>query len=92
VPNGEDVDYNPVIPNLVEDAVVADPNAPEPVGPGEHPTPGWAWIASECLDSAQDPARNQGRKPLQLLSRRACEEKGVPTHEPVAVVGDGDGL
>jgi hypothetical protein len=91
MPDGVNFNHSRLVLNLVDDAVVADPKAPQGRGPPQQPAPRRSRCLSEPFDTGKNSPGDTWRQPLQFLSGRAREAKLEFTHEPVAVDGDGDG-
>jgi hypothetical protein len=92
MPDCDDVNQECFVPNTEEDAVVPDSNPPEVVGSGEFSASWRTRVLAERFYAAQYPIRDAWGNALQFLAGRTGEEDLVPTHGPVAVGGDGDGL
>lgn len=88
VANSDDVDHPTSIVQAVDDAVVADADAPQISGTMQLARASWSWVASQSLDPRDDSLDNRRVECLQFLAGGSSEDDGIVRHRAAACVHD----
>jgi hypothetical protein len=74
-----------VVVNRVDDSIVSDANSPQVGGSLQLDASAWPRIASESLDTQDDPSRHADVQAFEFAPSRAREDNSVLSH---AAAGD----